>query len=111
VYLARGPDPDLLKMRTSLMLAAAIATLSATFAAAQDVGIPACDAILKTYDTCVIPKSPPAAQAQLKTAFDQMRTNWTAVAATAEGKKSLEPVCKQTADQMKQQLAPLGCAW
>jgi hypothetical protein len=98
-------------MRTTLMLAAALSTMTATFAAAQDVGIAACDAILKTYDTCVIPKTPAAGQAQMKMAFDQMRINWKAVAATEDGKKSLEPVCKQTADQMKQQLAPLGCTW
>jgi hypothetical protein len=98
-------------MRTSLMLSAAIATLTATFAAAQDVGIPACDAILKTYDSCVIPKTPAAGQAQMKTTFDQMRANWKAVAATDDGKKSLEPVCKQVSEQMKVQLAPLGCTW
>ena len=28
-----------------------------------------------------------------------------------DGKKSLEPVCKQTAETMKQQLSSLGCSW
>jgi hypothetical protein len=93
------------------MLAASIATLAATTAAAQDTGIPACDAFLKTYETCVVAKTPAAGQAQMKAAVDQMRTNWKAVAATPEGRTSLEPVCKSTAEQMKQQLASLGCTW
>jgi hypothetical protein len=97
-------------MRATLALAAAAAVV-ASAALAQDLGIPACDTLLKTYETCVIPKSPATGQAQMKAAFDQMRTNWAAVAATPEGKKQLDPVCKQTSDQLKQQLSALDCKW
>jgi hypothetical protein len=100
--------PEAFNMRTIVLIATAATLFSVS---AQDTGVPACDNLLKVYDTCVIPKSPPANQAQLKGAFDQMRTNWKAVAATPEGKAQLDPVCKQTAEQMKQQLAPLGCAF
>lgn len=94
-------------------LGATVALTSLFFAAplhAQDVGVPACDKMLKTYETCVIPQAG-AAQAQLKTAFSQMRANWLQVAATPEGKKSLEPACVQVTEQMKTQLAAMKCSW
>jgi hypothetical protein len=93
-------------------LIAGLVTLAAvTSASAQDIGVPACDKMLKSYETCVMTKAAPQVQTQMKSAFDQMRTNWKAVAATPEGKKSLEPVCEQTTAQMKAQLASLNCTW
>jgi hypothetical protein len=82
---------------------------SAPLAFAQDIGIAACDTFIKVYEGCLATKVPPAQQAQMKTVLDQVKTNWKAVAATEDGKKSLEGVCKQTADTLKAQLAPLGC--
>ena len=79
--------------------------------AAQDVGVPACDSFLKTYEICIAAKAPVAQQAQMRTAIDQVKANWKSVAATDEGKKALEPVCKQTAEALKQQLSSLGCSW
>lgn len=96
-------------MRALLASAVTLALLSS--AQAQDIGVPVCDKMLKTYETCVMVKSPPQAQAQMKATFEQMRSNWKAVAATADGKKQLEPVCVQTTEQMKSQLASFNCAW
>jgi hypothetical protein len=93
----------------AIALAAVVATVSPTVA--QDIGIPACDTFLKSYETCIGSKVPAANQAQMRGALDQVKANWKAVASTADGKKSLEPVCKQTADQLKQQVAALGCTW
>ena len=47
----------------------------------------------------------------MRSAIDQVKANWKSVAATDDGKKALEPVCKQTAETLKQQLASLGCSW
>lgn len=85
------------------------ATLSP--ALAQDVGVPSCDNFLKTYETCVASKAPADQKDKMRSVIDQVKTNWVAVAKTEEGKKALDPVCKQTAEQLKTQLAPLGCAW
>jgi hypothetical protein len=91
-------------------LAAGVITALVPQASAQDLGVPACDKMLKVYETCVIPKAG-AAGDQLKATFAQMRTNWQAVAATPDGKKSLEPVCAQATEQLKSQLASFNCSW
>lgn len=96
-------------------LAAGALALAAAFTApaalAQDIGVPTCDNFLKTYETCIASKAPAAQQGQMRSAIDAVKKNWREVAATADGKKSLEPVCKQTADTLKQQLAGLNCTW
>lgn len=99
-----------LKLGAGAAVAAAIA-LSASAAAAQDIGVPACDTFLKNYEACIAGKAPAQTQGQMRAMIEQVKANWKAVAATADGKKQLEPVCKQTADQLKQQVAPLGCSW
>jgi hypothetical protein len=98
-------------MRTLAAAAIGLATLAASAPPllAQDIGVASCDAFIKIYEGCLATKAPPAQQAQMKSALDQVKTNWKAVAATEDGKKSLEGVCKQTADTLKAQLAPLGC--
>ena len=90
---------------------AATCLIAASAASAQDIGVAACDSFLKNYETCIATKAPAQTQAQMRGALEQVKTNWKAVAATADGKKQLEPVCKQTADQLKAQVAPLGCSW
>jgi hypothetical protein len=100
-------------MRPSFRLAVVVLTalgLTAT-ARAQDTGVASCDAFLKSYEACIATKAPEAARAQMKSALDAVRSNWKAVAATPEGKKQLEPTCKQTIDSVKQQAASLGCQW
>jgi hypothetical protein len=94
-----------------LRLALLAATLAATSASAQNIGVAACDNFLKTYETCVGAKAPAAQQGQMRQTIEAMRANFRNVAQTADGKKQLETVCKQTADQLKQQAASLGCNW
>jgi hypothetical protein len=93
------------------LLALTFTAALATTAVAQDIGVPECDSMLKTYETCVMTKAPDASKAQMKTTFETMRTNWKSVAATADGKKQLASVCAQTKAQMQQQLASFKCAW
>jgi hypothetical protein len=92
-------------------LAVAAAVILSPVVHAQDTGVATCDQFLKGYQTCIDSKAPDAAKGQMKTALEAVRSNWKAVAATAEGKKQLEPACKQTIDQIKQQVSALGCQW
>ncbi len=87
------------------------AAISLPPAIAQDIGVPACDSFIKVYETCIGAKAPAEQRDKMRSVIDQVKTNWIAVAKTDEGKKALDGVCKQTADQLKAQLAPLGCAW
>ena len=98
-------------MKKTMIGAALALSLTAMPALSQEVGVASCDAFLKTFDTCIAAKAQPAQKDALTKAFAAVKGNWLEVAKTADGKKSLDPVCKQTADQMKQQLASLQCAW
>jgi hypothetical protein len=98
-------------MRFYAPVAALVLCAAGLPAAAQDVGVPACDSFLKTYETCITAKAPPAQQSQMRSAIDQVKANWKLVAATDDGKKALDQVCKQTGETLKQQLSSLGCSW
>jgi hypothetical protein len=98
-------------MRSAFLAAAAAFSITAGGAHAQDVGVPSCDSFLKTYETCVAAKVPADQRGPMTTVLEQLKTNWKSVAATAEGKASLDNACKQTAEAMKKQVAALNCAW
>ncbi len=85
--------------------------INVPYAVAENVGVAVCDNFLKVYDTCVAAKAPADQKDKMRSVMEQVKVNWTAVAKTADGKKQLETVCTQTADQLKTQLAPLGCSW
>jgi hypothetical protein len=92
-------------------LAIAITLVMASPGLAQEIGVPPCDKVMKTYEVCVMPNAPEGVRGQLKSTFDKMRVNWTEVAATDEGKKQLDKVCVETAVQMKRFLASYNCSW
>jgi hypothetical protein len=97
-------------MRTAF-LALAAAALSTTSASAQDLGVASCDSFLKTYDACVAAKIPAEQRGPMTAVLEQLKTNWKAVAATADGKSRLDATCKETAEAMKKQVAALNCPW
>ena len=80
-------------------------------ASAQDIGVAACDKFITTYVSCVGAKAPEAQRSVMTSVIEQLKTNWKSVAATPEGKTSLEKVCKDTSDMLKTQVASLNCPW
>ena len=98
-----------MRRHTLALSIAAVAAFAAT-AHAQDIGVPACDKFIKTFQLCVASQSAPDQQKQMSGIMDQMVANWKAVAATAEGKTALDGVCTQTVEQMKKQSA-IKCTW
>ena len=107
-----NPPEIMMRLTTSILaIATALITVSALPAMAQDVGVASCDSFLKTYNACVASKVPAEQRGTMTAALEQIKTNWKAVAATPEGKTSLDSICKQTAETMKKQVAALNCAW
>jgi hypothetical protein len=98
-------------MRAPAITVAALLIGSTVVARAQDVGVPVCDRFLATYESCVMTKAPPAFAGQMRSGIDALRANFRKVAETPEGKSQLEPVCKQTAEDLKTKLAVLNCSW
>jgi hypothetical protein len=98
-------------MRIALLTMTAALTVTANGAAAQDLGVASCDSFLKTYESCVAAKVPIEQRGPMTNVLQQLKTNWKAVAATADGKTKLDATCKETAEAMKKQVAALNCAW
>jgi hypothetical protein len=98
-------------MRLAFLTSAAVIAITASGARAQDLGVASCDSFLKTYESCVAAKVPADQRAPMTNVLTQLKTNWKSVAATPEGKASLDNVCKQTAEAMKKQVAALNCPW
>jgi hypothetical protein len=98
-------------MRLKHVILAAALAVPAASAQSQELGIASCDSFLKTYESCVAAKVPTEQRGPMTAVLEQIKTNWKAVAATAEGKASLDGMCKQTAETMKKQVAALNCAW
>jgi hypothetical protein len=98
-------------MRFAHLAVVAALVVPAASARAQDLGIASCDSFLKTYESCVAAKVPAEQRGPMTAVLEQIKTNWKSVAATADGKASLDGVCKQTAETMKKQVAALNCAW
>jgi hypothetical protein len=97
----------------SMALATSVAAVALPFtiAQAQEIGVPSCDGFLKTYQACVASKVAAENRGPMNTALEQLKANWKAVAASADGKAKLDQTCKDTAEQMKKQVAALNCAW
>jgi hypothetical protein len=95
----------------AISFAAAVLAHGATGAAAQQVGIAACDDFLAKYETCVSGKVPAAQQSTFKASIDQTRKAWIEAAKSPQAKAHLESACKQAADQVKASLTPYGCSF
>jgi hypothetical protein len=98
-------------MRFAHLAFVAALAVPAVSAHAQDLGVASCDSFLKTYESCVAAKVPAEQRGMMTGVLEQIKSNWKAVAATADGKASLDGMCKQTAETMKKQVAALNCAW
>lgn len=79
--------------------------------AADSIGIPACDAYLTSYSTCLDSKVPEAARGAFRAALDQTREAWKKTAADPNSKAAMETACKQATESAKQALAAYNCTW
>ena len=100
-----------MSLTIALSVVAGLAGQSAPVAAQDAIGVASCDSFLKTYQACIAGKLPEAQRSVVSDALEKTRANWKAVAATADGKSQLDKVCKDTAEQLKQQVAALNCTW
>ena len=87
----------------------AVSLSVASSAAAEPVGIPACDAFLTKYEACLSDKVPAAQQSAFKGQIEQLRTGWVSLAKNPQTKPTLESACKTSADQIKAAVASYGC--
>jgi hypothetical protein len=85
--------------------------VSGNVRAAGTVGIAACDDFLDKYESCLNAKISVEQQPAFKTQVDQTRKTWSDLAKDPAAKSGLEASCRQTAEQIKASLRPLGCTF
>lgn len=85
------------------------ASASGTFAQEQPVGIPVCDSFIETYERCVATQVPEAQRALYSGQVAQWRTSWRQLAANPQTRGTLEQVCQQQIEAMRQSLQAYGC--
>jgi hypothetical protein len=88
------------------LLAASLATVSAQ---EQPVGIPVCDNFIASYQTCVSTQVPEAQRPMFAGHVAQWRTSWRQLADNPQTRATLEQVCRQQIDAMRQSLQAYGC--
>ena len=87
------------------------AALAPSLAAAQEIGIPACDDFIAKYEACVSGKIPAASQVEFTNALAQWRTQWKQLAADPNNNMILTGICNQMQQQSKASFTPYGCAF
>jgi hypothetical protein len=78
---------------------------------ASGVGVAPCDEYIRTYTECASSKVPAAVRAAMVAAVDQTRAQWTAAAATPEGRAGLVQACTQARQAGRASLQTYGCRW
>jgi hypothetical protein len=98
--------------RVSILGAILLTSLvSGPLRAAGTIGIAVCDDFLDKYETCLNAKVAAGERPAFKTQVDQTRKTWSDLAKDPAAKSGLEASCRQTADQIKASLRPLGCTF
>jgi hypothetical protein len=73
------------------------------------IGIPECDQYLQKYPACLESKVPAMAKPQMMAGFEATKQAWMQMAATPQGKASLQMTCKMALDQAKMAMQIYGC--
>jgi hypothetical protein len=74
------------------------------------LGVPSCDEYLDKMTKCIAHLSVDA-QGPMRDGLEESRKAWQSNAQTPEGKKALEPTCKQALEVAKSAAAAMGCEW
>ncbi len=98
-------------MKKILVLSVMMSAFGFSAMAADEIGIPACDAYLKNYDACISAKMPKEAQEQSKASMKQMHDAWKGMAGNANTKPALQQACEQATAAAKQSMGAMGCTF
>lgn len=90
---------------------AATTATSTTASSADSIGVPECDAFIKSYEACVRDKVPEQARAQFNTGLAQWKKSWHDLAQNPQTKATLVGVCKTQLDSAKTSMKAYGCTF
>jgi hypothetical protein len=90
---------------------AASPAATTTTTASADIGVPECDAFLKSYEACVKDKVPAAVRPTFETTMTNWRRAWREQAANPQAKSALVTACKTAQKQSTDAMKAYGCAF
>lgn len=77
--------------------------------AQESTGVAACDSFMSRYETCIKTKVPSEHQPKFNQTVMQLRAVLTPMASSSPSQA--ETMCRQVAQVIQQQTAPMGCSW
>jgi len=89
--------------------ASPVATVATT--ASDDIGVPECDAFLKSYEACVKDKVPAAVRPTFETTMTNWRKAWREQAANPQAKTALVTACKTAQKNSTDAMKAYGCTF
>jgi hypothetical protein len=82
-----------------------------TRAAADGVGVAACDDYLTKYARCAAERAPASARGQMLESVTNMRASWKQAASIEVAKRGLEQSCKAALGAARTSMSTYGCTW
>ena len=82
-----------------------------TTTASADIGVPECDAFLKSYEACVRDKVPAAVRPTFETTMTNWRKAWREQAANPQAKAALVTACKTAQKNSTDAMKAYGCTF
>ena len=90
---------------------AASPAATTTVTASADIGVPECDAFLKSYEACVKDKVPAAIRPTFENTMTNWRRAWREQAANPQAKAALVTACKTAQKNSTDAMKAYGCTF
>lgn len=91
--------------------AAAKASAHANTSESQEIGIPECDAYVRSYESCLAEKVPEERRDGLRTTLNDQRNKWQNAMTSGEDKAGLVAQCTEAKASALQTMGDYGCSF
>ena len=77
----------------------------------QEIGIPECDAYIRSYESCVADKVPDTRRDALRATLNEQRNRWQTAVTSGEERAGIAEQCKSAVATAMQQMGDYGCSF
>jgi hypothetical protein len=91
--------------------AARAASSRANMSASQEIGVPECDAYIKSYESCLNDKVPEDKRDALRSTLDDQRKKWQDAVGSGTDAKQIADQCRSAVADATTKMGEYGCAF
>ena len=91
--------------------AARKASARANTSESQEIGIPECDAYIRSYESCLAEKVPDTRRDALRTTLNEQRNKWQTAVTSGEERAGIAEQCKSAVASAAQAMGDYGCSF